>query len=639
MKKLVIVLFAVLPYAHVQAQASTPASTQAPASTPPSTQAPVSTPASAQPPASTTVDVTAFGVQPNSFVDAEEGVNKAIDSCRNLPGAVLVFPRGRYDFWPEKAPKRTYYISNTSSRGECPSKVKTIGLLFRHMSGLTVEGNGSLFVFHGKMITWALDSCTDIRLQNISVDFDRPTMSEMTFKTVTKDSIVARVHPDSRFTIIDGRLVWYGEGWTPHQSFSILVDPVTGVLKYSSWEPFLHSKAEVIGPLTISFKGDFSKCAFLPGQVLTIRDPVRDEVGAFINQSRDVTLKNVNMHYMHGLGIIAQFSENLFYDSVNVEPAAGSGRMIASFADCMHFSGCKGYIRVENCRFNGAHDDPINIHGTQLQIVQIVSGTSLKLRFMHPQTYGMQAFFPGDSIAFVHSKSLQLYDYSTITRATLISDMEMVVELDKPVPDSVKTGDCLENLTWTPSVVIRGCRFERTLTRGILVTTRRPVLIENNIFFRTGMQAILIADDATSWFESGEVRDVTIRHNTFDECGYNSGDNDYAIDIRPENHEVIPGYMVHRNIRIEDNAFRIFDYAVLAARSTGGLVFEHNTILHSTFMQPRAKEAAAFKLTACTSVRIKNNRFDLPWAPLAEVSGMSAKDFIVEGCRLTSQTP
>jgi hypothetical protein len=39
------------------------------------------------------------------------------------------------------------------------------------------------------------------------------------------------------------------------------------------------------------------------------------------------------------------------------------------------------------------------------------------------------------------------------------------------------------------------------------------VVIQNNTFYRTGMYPILIADDASGWFESEPLQDVTIRNN------------------------------------------------------------------------------------------------------------------------------
>ncbi len=553
------------------------------------------------------INVTNYGAKPGSYENAVPALKKAIETCKKNDQTTLIFPKGRYDFWPEDAERRNYFISNTSSEEECSSKVKTIGLLFEKMKNLTIEGNGSLFVFHGKMITFALDQCENIRIQNVGIDFERPSMSEMTFREVTDTAIIADINPDSKYAIVNGRLKWYGEGWGMQNFHAILINPDQGTAFYSSWSPFQKAKAVVITLNRIHFTGDFEKNRFHSGDVLTVRDPIRDEVGAFINRSKDISLKNVSMHYMHGLGIVNQFSENLHYDSVFVMPRPESGRMIASFADCMHFSGCKGQITIENCRFKGSHDDPINVHGTHLKVAEIISPTILRVRFMHPQTYGFEVFFVGDSVAYVHSSKLQIFGSNIVTSARLISEREMQVEFAKPISKDLIVGDCLENITWTPSVTVRNCRFERTNARGLLITTRRKVLIENNEFIKTGMHAILIANDASSWYESGPVQDVIIRNNIFENCGYISSPDNYVIAIAPENHELVSGYMVHRNIRIENNIFKVYDYPILTARSTENLIFKNNQIIRTDFMKPNKNVVPQFNLNACKNVEIKNN--------------------------------
>ena len=100
------------------------------------------------------------------------------------------------------------------------------------------------------------------------------------------------------------------------------------------------------------------------GNTLTVRDIIRDQVGMFIYESQDVTLENVGMHYMHGLGIVSQYTRNITMRNVTCAPREGSGRILASSADFMHFSGCSGKISILGCRYAGAQDDPINVHGT-----------------------------------------------------------------------------------------------------------------------------------------------------------------------------------------------------------------------------------------------------------------------------------
>lgn len=578
------------------------------------------------------VNVTDFGAKPNSFMDATESVKQAIDACRDKPGANLVFPKGRYDFWPDKAEAREYFISNTTTEEECPSKVKTIGMLFENMKDLTIEGNGSLFVFHGKMITWALDHCENIRMQHFTIDFERPTMSELTFLSVTPDEITARVHPDSRYAITDSTLYWYGNKWLANKQnyFSILTDTLEGTELYSSFHPLLESRITELEPFHLKFEGNFEQVNYRPGKTLTTRDHIRDHVGVFIHRSKNVSLTGITLHYMHGLGIVSQFSENLNYSKVNITPSRG--RTIAGFADGMHFSGCKGYIRVDSCCFNGLHDDPMNIHGTFLRITQIHTPTQVTVRFMHGQTYGFPGFLERDTVGFVRATSIRTVGQTVVRNVSRISDREMLLDLSTPLPKEIGIGDCLENLTWTPSLDVRNCRFEMTNTRGLLITTPRKVTVENNYFYRTGMYAIQIACDAGSWYESGEVKDVLIRNNTFEECGYNRPSDNYVIAVNPENHEWEKGHYVHRNIRIEGNTFKVFDDLVMKAKSVDGLTFQNNKVEHSTWISPVGNRAAGtaayptFLLERCTNVLIKNNNWNLQESLRIDCFGMKKND-------------
>lgn len=568
------------------------------------------------------VCVADFNAVPDSYEDAVTAVANAIEECRKTGAKVLSFPQGRYDFWPDKAEKKEYFVSNTSTEQECPSKMKTIGLLLENIKDLTIEGNGSLFMFHGKMITWALDGCENITIRNVKMDFERPTMSEMTFREINPDYAIVDVHPDSWYDIKDGKLQFYGEGWAMKRFHAIMADTVGGRLVYSSWGPIQNSKVTEIAPLTLKLEGDFSKTHYAPGKILTIRDPYRDQVGAFVNLSKNVNLENVTMHYMHGLGIVSQFSENLTYKKVKVVPS--QGRAISGFADGMHFSGCRGDVLIEECHFKGMHDDPVNVHGTYLQITDIVSPTRAKIRFMHGQTYGFPAFYENDTVAFVTAAALQTKGLTTIKSAKLVSERDMEVEFTSPIPKDIAVKDVLENLTWTPSLTVRNNLFEQTNTRGILITTPRKVVVEDNVFYRTGMYSILIAGDVNSWFESGAVTDVLIRNNSFIECGFNQ--SNCLIGINPENHTIVPKHWVHRNIRIEDNIFKSPYGAVITAKSVDGLTFTGNGIEVANKAKDGSEVSPIIYLNNCTDVDIHDNVVESGMPLKVECVNMVKKD-------------
>ncbi|MDO3627530.1 right-handed parallel beta-helix repeat-containing protein [Mucilaginibacter sp. BT774] len=570
----------------------------------------------------TVVKASDYGVKSNSFQDAASGIRKAIETCNAKKSAVLLLPGGRIDIWPEKAVKRELYISNCTENDTLP-KVKSIAFLFEHCRNLTLDGNNTLVVLHGKMVSFALLNSVNVKLKDISFDYERPTMSELTIQSVTDTVIEAKIHPDSKFSIDSGRISFYGEGWKARAYHAILFDPQNETLCYSSFSPFMRARAVQTGPFQVRFEGKFAGTGFHGGDVLTVRDPYRDNCGGFISLSKNIALENVKMHYMHGLGIVSQFSENISLVKVRVVPRESSGRVIASFADCFHFSGCKGLVKIDSCVTSGSHDDPVNVHGTHLQIIAVDSAKKIKVRFMHDQTYGFEAFFAGDSIAFIDPKTLMPLGTAKLKTAKLISHREMEIEVKGDLGCFVKAGLCIENLTWTPEVIIRNSRFERTDTRGLLITTRGKVLIENNVFYHTGMFPILIADDASSWYESGAVQDVTIRNNLFESCGYNSGSG--AINIAPENHELVVGNMVHRNIRIINNTFNLCTDGVLSARSVDHLLFSENKI-RGADLSAKGNNKATIKLTACKNVRVDKNRFYSLETPSVDVVKMGYSD-------------
>jgi hypothetical protein len=557
-----------------------------------------------------TIKVAQFGVQSNSYRNASKGIVQALQKCKGKQNVVLQLPGGRIDLWPDEAVKKEIYISNTTE-SDTLSKVKNIGFFFDHLKNVTLDGNNTLVVLHGKMVSFALFNCQNITIKDLQFDYERPSMSEVTLSSVSPTAITLKIHPDSRYFIEKGKIGFFGEGWKSNSHHTISLDKEKNTMNYSSFAPFLGAKATDQGNNTVLFEGDFAKTNYKVGDVLSIRDTYRDNCGGFITLSKDILLSNVRMKYMHGLGIVSQFVENITLSKVVVAPGEGSNRVIASFADCFHFSGCKGKILVDGCRTSGSHDDPMNVHGTHLKISEISSDSKIKVQFMHHQTYGFEAFFAGDSISFVNPQTLKPIILGKVKSAKLTGLKEMELVLDGQLSDKVKVGDVIENLTWTPEVIVRNSRFERSSARGLLLTSRRKILIENNTFYRTGMHAILIANDASSWFESGAVSDVTIRNNVFEECAYNTGT---IINIAPENHELVEGYYVHRNIRIENNTFKVFDKNIVSARSTDGLLFLNNTINPSDLFAAGTNNDV-FSLTACKNVVIKNNKFATSWKP------------------------
>jgi len=180
-------------------------------------------------------------------------------------------------------------------------------------------------------------------------------------------------------------------------------------------------------------------------------------------------------------------------------------------------------------------------------------------------------------------------------RTQRINDKDFLLTLQQPLPANILPHDVIENTTWTPQVWIHHDTIAKIPTRGVLVTTRRKAIIENNVFLRVHMSAISIADDAASWYESGMVKDLTIRHNFSFKCG------EPAIICCPENKQ--SNGAVHQNISIVNNQFDLQGLHVLSAKSTSYIKFRENTI--KTDATADIKDMILLK--DCGEVRVSGN--------------------------------
>ncbi len=508
----------------------------------------------------------------------------------------ICFAPGRYDFYDETAVKDLFHISNTN---DAPKEAKAVALYLKDVENLKIDGRGADIYIHGRMIETCMIRCENISIQNINFDYHRPTMSEFTILEATDKSAVVSVHKDSTYKIKNDQLIWVGEGWEHNaRGYSQKYDPKLDQVRRVGNVIGKVNRIEEVKPYKLRLH--YTKHpGYKVGETYQFRYTRRDCVGVFMERSKDIVWNNVNLHFLHGMGVVSQFSENITFDHVNIAPRKGSGRTCAAWADMLHFSGCRGLIRVNKVNFSGANDDAINVHGTHLRVLKKVSPKQVLVRFMHGQSYGFKAFMPGDKIDFISVKTLVPYASNKVVKVDVKNARGILLSLKKEAPDNIEQDDVIENTTWAPDVHVTACRITRIPTRGFLLTTRGKVIIENNYFHRAPMSAILVADDARSWYESGVVRDMTIKGNTFFECG--------ALSIHPENREAKEDNPVHKNIKIINNKF-YGSGRIVSAKSTQGLTVASNQIYIPTNRNPEEVKTHLVHTNACSDIKVENNK-------------------------------
>lgn len=584
-----------------------------------------------------------FGLRNTKKKDCHKFISDALKTIEPGKPAKIIFTKGEYHFYPTESNKRTYFESNTTDVNP-----RNCAFLFENMNNIIVEGNGSNLIFHEQMQPFTFDNCKNITLRNINIDWEKPLIAQAQVLQVKETSMRVSINlKESPFRIEEGKL-FFGttndnlQPWKGTMEFDRdgrYVVPQTGDWGClgRGWENYL---AENILPGIIEIHYPALRKPKV-GNYLVMRHAERIHSGIFIQNSKNVKVENVNLYHATGLGILAQFSEDLTFDGYRAIPNKAKNRYFGGGDDGIQISNCKGLITISNCEFAGLMDDPVNVHGTSVKVIEILTGKQLKCRFMHHQSVGLNWGHTDDKISFIENSVMKPLGTGEIAGFKLVDNETFLITFKSDIPKQLEVGDALENLTWSPDLVVANSHFKSCRARGLLVSTPGKVVIENNIFESSG-SAILIAGDANNWFESGAVKDVIIKNNIFTElCNTSSYQFcEGIISIYPEipvlNAET-PQF--HKNIRIENNEFHPFDFPVLFARSVDGISFSNNAITRSNRFEPYHKRKYTFSFEACRNAVLTGNTFSadvlgmnvlLKWTPETELTCSTEQKLIVK---------
>lgn len=534
-------------------------------------------------------DLSGYGLKPDTGENASPLIAKALQEIAaevNSDTVRILLPKGRYDFYPEGASKREYFISNHDQ-----DNPKLVGLAFENMKNVIFDGQGSELVFHGRMLPVSLVGSENCTLKNFSIDFANPHISQV--KVLENDTvgglITYEVAPWVEYEIRDSNFVAKGEGWEHVPAWGIAFEGDTKRLVYTTSDISVGSKhvAEIASRKILA---PWKNKKLIPGTVVVFRGYGRPTPGVFMYHDTNTTLENIQVHYAEGMGLLAQMSENITLDKFSVcLRGKDDPRYFTTQADATHFSGCKGLIRSVGGLYEGMMDDAINVHGTYLKVQKRIDDKTLVGEYMHGQSYGFEWGRPGDAVQFIESKTMEVLGEQNKVAAIEAADKpdghgakQFRITFEKPVDPAISEVGTygIENLEWTPEVYFADNVIRNNRARGSLFSTPKKTVVEKNVFDHTSGTAILLCGDCNGWFETGACHDVHIRNNKFINALTNQFQfTNAVISIYPE----IPDLKsqkryFHSGIVIEDNEFETFDMPILYAKSVDGLVFRNNVI-------------------------------------------------------------
>ncbi|MDF7825549.1 right-handed parallel beta-helix repeat-containing protein [Pontiellaceae bacterium B12227] len=555
------------------------------------------------------INVAEHGIVPGK--DATYALNRLIESVSSEDGITLSFPKGQYDFHFENAVEMHRAVANHDN-----GLKRMIFPIFGNKN-ITIDGNGSLFMMHGRVVPFTIESVDGITLKNFSIDWKQSFHAEL--KCIERDvaknaatfELDEELYPHK---IKHGQLIFDRMGQEDRIGANMVWDPETRAPIYdtnryalNSWKAVKVSKP---GKNKIKLEGCFKKEPPPIGTITVVygEHPTSRLCPAIhVTNSKDLKIENVTVHEAGGMGLIVERTENITLDGMKV--TSNKDRIVSTRADATHYIGCKGTIKVENCVFEHMLDDAINVHGAYVPVAEYIGNNEFICDISHFQQWGLLFGEPGDKIALMSRKTVLPFFETTIKDLKILNEHRFVLtvsELPEQLPDVPLS---VENLTWYPDLIFRKNIVRENRARSILVTTKGKVLIENN-YLSSQMHGILIEGDNNKWYESGAVEDVIIRNNEFVNIGYAKTER-YPLLASPlftsDQHMGEGRY--HRNIDFVDNTIKSFNGLMVKACSVEGLKISGNRMIFSEDY-PQADEGDAIKLEYCDKVTISKNTAD-----------------------------
>ncbi|MDE5995522.1 MAG: hypothetical protein K2G56_01255, partial [Eubacterium sp.] len=162
------------------------------------------------------INASEYGIKPNE----ENG--KALSALFKKLAEIeeektVVFEAGDYLVDAENCDTEMLYITNTAGdneykSSETPHKAKVL-FNFKNIHNLKIEGNGARFVVRGKATNAAIQSCENIEINNIEIDYDNPDLHELKVVDIGKHYVDFEVDEKSTYEFRRGKFYFVGPGY------------------------------------------------------------------------------------------------------------------------------------------------------------------------------------------------------------------------------------------------------------------------------------------------------------------------------------------------------------------------------------------------------------------------------------------
>ncbi len=497
-----------------------------------------------------------------------------------------VIPKGDYTLGLEDTKQEFLYLSNNDGG------VKNIAFLLDGLKNVVLDFSGSTITFQGRIAPFIVRNCENVTLKNLTVQYDRPFFTcgkivehgdDFARLVINKSVFPYRVE---RGTIIFESATWEksmeeginlfiemdNERKRPAYNTAIVLPLIGNEVKrhptppiyQEAWTATEDENGDVI------LHGNF---AFLTGnnRFMITHEERWNPVWAAID-SKNLRLQDVMMHESGTMGALFQNCENITLKRLCAKARDDENYLVSTNTDATHYVNCRGKIVLKDCVFENMMDDGGNFHGIYT-LAKNREGNTVIAELSHFQQYGVNVYKAGDEIE-ITSPDMKERATFTVLSSDLISPTQVKLELDGDM-DFIKDGYVIDNITAHPEIYIKNCRTGNNRPRGFLLNSNKKTVVKGCTFYNSDV-AIAVCGDNSYWFESTAVKDLTIKNNVFDNCGYHCADCTIVVFADIKANPSIGDF--HSGITVKNNHFKTFTGCCAYVKNCEDFTFENNKV-------------------------------------------------------------
>ncbi len=482
----------------------------------------------------------------------------------------VVFEKGVYDFYKEGT-YRGYFFIGCNRCGE-----KRVVFPLLNKKNVTIDGNGSTFLFHDRIFPFITQNCENVTLKNFSVDFSFPRCLEAIAGDADENGFELLLDEKYGCTVNDnGNLI------IPAGSETFSSSERRYFLEQKTWHCFIsvgdiyyenvNMPAEVIycdaekteNGVYFRYRNKESVANFIKGKRLLLSyDELRENDVFFFEYAKNTLVENVRIVHGAGMGIVGQCCENMHLNAYTVAP--NDEDAYSTTADGILLTNFTGKVKIENCVVDRSIDDAISIHGFYTRVEKITDYKKAVVRLVHKSQAGTNVYCAGDEVSVTDGETMNVTGALKVKNAFVREDPSLVyMEFEENLAGKLKAGDYIGNENRTPEIEIRGCVFNDF--PAIRLSSSKKTVFENNIV--KNCHGLFLNDLMKYWSVTGCVNDVTIQNNVFE----NVGRGVYAFVDR-----LAESPVKHKNVKIIQNRFIRCGYGIFA-ENVDGLLISDNT--------------------------------------------------------------